>query len=66
MNNRWLNQFAPRTYIKEEWYQNIMLPPTWEEWIAILQTLPNDKAYGLSILHNEFYKQAGISTKRLT
>jgi len=66
MNDRWLNQFAFKSYINDNWYQNIMVPPTWEEWIGILQSLPNDKACGLSNLHNEFYKQTGISSKKLT
>ncbi len=43
-----------------------MVPPTWDEWSAILQSLPNDKACGPSNLHNEFYKQTEISSKKLT
>ncbi len=43
-----------------------MVPPTWDEWIATLQSLPNDKACGPSTLHNEFYKHAGLPLKKLT
>src|SRR6266542_7118579 len=43
-----------------------MNPPTWDEWQATIQSLPNDKACGPSKLHNEFYKHAGNNTKRLT
>src|SRR6266498_2261015 len=44
MNERWINQFTPKSYINEEWYQSIMVPFTWDEWIATLQSLPNGKA----------------------
>ncbi len=66
MNDRWINQFTPRTFINNDWYQSVMTSPTWDEWIATLQSLPNDKACGPSKLHNEFYKHAGLSTKKLT
>jgi len=66
MNDRWIDQFAPKEYVDADWYWSVMTPPTWEEWLATLQSLPNDKAYGPSKLHNEFYKHAGLSTKKLT
>src|SRR6266498_801394 len=43
-----------------------MIPPTWDEWITTINALPNDKACGPSSLHNEFYKHAGLSLKKLT
>src|SRR6266540_1424801 len=43
-----------------------MIPPTWEEWQATIQSLPNDKACGPSNLHNEFYKHAGPKVANLT
>ena len=43
-----------------------MEPPTWDEWISTLQTLPNDKTCDPSMLHNEFYKHAANPVKRLT
>src|SRR6266540_2532406 len=43
-----------------------MIPPTWEEWQATIQSLPNDKACELSNLHNEFYKHAGPNVAKLT
>src|SRR6266498_2504579 len=43
-----------------------MVPPTWDEWLVSLQSLPNDKAAGPSKLHNEFYKHVGPSMKQLT
>jgi len=66
MNTRWINQFAPKPYINKDWYHNIMIPPTWDEWNVTLQSLPNDKACRPSKLHNEFYKHAGPFTKKLT
>ncbi len=66
MNDRWLQQYAPKEYIKDEWYQSLMVPLTWEEWTATIQSLPNDKACGPSKLHNEFYKHAGPHIAKLT
>src|SRR6266498_634712 len=43
-----------------------MNPPTWDEWQATIQSLPNDKACGPSNLHNEFYKHAGPKVANLT
>ncbi len=63
MNERWLAQFASKPYINDDWYQSIMVLPTWDEWINTLQSLLNDKACGPSKLHNKFYKHAGSSTK---
>jgi len=66
MNERWSEQFASKSYIDPNWYQALMVPPTWDEWIVNLQSLPNDKASGPSKLHNKFYKHACISVKKLT
>jgi len=65
MNDRWTQQYRPKSYIKEEWYQSIMDPPTWEEWQVTIQSLPNDKACGPSKLHNEFYKHASPQVAQL-
>ena len=43
-----------------------MDPPTWDEWRSTIQALPNDKACGLSTLHNEFYKHASPHVAQLT
>ncbi len=66
MNERWSEQFALKSYIQAEWYKNIMVPPTWDEWIVTIRALPNDKACGLSSIHNEFYKKAGQPLQQLT
>src|SRR6266540_4384229 len=65
MNDRWTKQFEPKDYINNNWYNSVMTLPTWDEWTATLQSLPNDKACGLSQLHNEFYKHADDATKQL-
>src|SRR6266540_7513386 len=66
MNERWSQQFTPKLYIRDEWYQSVMDPPTWEEWNNTIHSLPNDKACGPSKLHNEFYKHAGPHVALLT
>ena len=66
MNDRWFNQYTPKTYIRDKWYQSVMASPTWDEWKSTIQSLPNDKACGPSKLHNEFYKHAGPQVALLT
>jgi len=66
MNERWSKQFTPKQYIQAKWYQHIMVPPTWDEWIVTIRALPNDKACGPSSLHNKFYKKAGLPLQQLT
>ncbi len=28
INDRWLNQFAPKEHVNKAWYQSVMVPPT--------------------------------------
>ncbi len=63
MNDRWLNQFASKEHVNEDWYQSVIVPLIWDEWSATLQSLPNDKTCGPSMLYNEFYKRAGPSVQ---
>ncbi len=31
INERWFAQYAPKSFINEDWFQSIMSPPTWDE-----------------------------------
>ena len=42
-----------------------MQPPTTKEWSAVISQLSNDKAAGLSGIHNEMIKHLGPNTHRL-
>ncbi|SRR6266540_4821225 len=65
MNDRWAAQYELKANINPTWYQTVMDPPTWDKWISVMQSMPNDKACGPSNLHNKFYKHADMATKHL-
>ena len=46
-------------YVNSNIYNNIMQPPTYEEWISTLRCLPNDKATGLSKISNKKMSHLG-------
>ena len=53
---RWIQQYAPRSDINENIYNNLMALPDFDEWSAIIASLPNDKACGPSGISNEMLK----------
>jgi len=59
---RWTQQYSPLSTIEDKWYENIMQPPTWDEWIGVINSLPNDKAAGPLGIHNEYLKHLGTTT----
>jgi len=57
--SRWEKQYAPQEWIKEEWYDGMMDPPSREEFDAIVQDAPKSKAPGVSGLTNEMIQHQG-------
>ena len=53
MPPRWTDQYLPKDYINSSCYDNLLQPPTFDEWLAILRHLPKDKAAGPSGITNE-------------
>ena len=51
--NRWRNQYAPCDHINENIYDNLMTPPSYDEWSEIIHDLLHDKAAGPSHITNE-------------
>src|SRR6266498_1931297 len=49
----WVTQYSPKEDIDETIYDNLMLEPTWEEWICAIGSLPKGKATGPSGISNE-------------
>ena len=56
---RWAYRYLPIDRIQSSWYDDILQPPTQEEWSDILRTLPLGKAAGTSGISNEMLCQIG-------
>src|SRR5207248_6205297 len=56
---RWAHRYLPIDRIQSSWYDDILQPPTQEEWSDILRTLPLGKAAGPSGISNEMLRQIG-------
>jgi len=65
MSSRWIDQFNPRDYVDESHYSNLMQPPTYDEWVAVLKSLPNNKAAGPSGISNEMLSHLGDKLQQL-
>jgi len=65
MSRKWKAQYRPKEYINNNWYSNLMQPPTFDEWISVLHSLPSDKAAGPSGITNEMISYLGSKTQHL-
>ena len=65
LDGRWASQYQPKDYISDNIYSNLMQPPTFNEWCAVLSDLPKDKAAGPSGIHNEMFQHLGDKFKHL-
>src|SRR5215216_2275358 len=59
MPSRWINQYLPKDYINSNCYDNLLQPPTIDEWLGILRHPPKDKAAGPSEITNEMLTHLG-------
>ncbi|KAF9972727.1 hypothetical protein BGZ75_001375, partial [Mortierella antarctica] len=57
--SRWDNQYTPKEWIEEEWYQGLMDPPKLSEFESVLMESPKHKAPGASGTINELFQQQG-------
>src|SRR5215216_3996983 len=65
LDGRWISQYQTKEYISENIYDNIMQPPTYNEWCSVLSHLAKDKAAGPSGIHNEMFQHLGDKFKHL-
>ena len=59
MSERWKSQYSPLDSIDNSWYDDLMKSPSFDEWIAVVLKLPNEKAAGPTGIHNEQIKHLG-------
>ena len=56
MKERWQIEYTPRDDIDDSIYQDLLAPPTEEEWDNMIKNLPNNKAAGNSRIPYELFK----------
>ena len=64
LNEDWKKEYLPKSYIKKEWFTNLMDPITEEELNTTLKDLPNNKASGLSMISYEMLKRLGPRARK--
>src|SRR5215212_8280948 len=56
MPDRWQTAYTPQDNIDSDIYQDLMAPPTDDEWNSMIQALPNNKAASNSRIPYELFK----------
>ncbi|KAF9431129.1 hypothetical protein BGZ76_000532 [Entomortierella beljakovae] len=56
---RWMSQYSPKEWIKEEWYDGLMDLPSVEEFEKVLHSVPKGKASGETGTSNELFTHQG-------
>ena len=65
MSRKWKAQYRLKEYVNSDVYTNLLQPPTLDEWISVLKSLPADKAAGPSGITNEMISHLGSKTQYL-
>ena len=60
----WLPRYAPIDQIDETWYNSLLTPPTFDEWMTHVRDSPNNKAAGTSGISYEMIKHLGPLTQQ--
>ena len=59
LSDSWKDQYSPRSFIEDEWFNILNNRIEKEELKTMLKTLPNNKAAGPSGIKNEMLKNLG-------
>ncbi|GET55071.1 RNA-directed DNA polymerase from mobile element jockey-like [Rhizophagus irregularis DAOM 181602=DAOM 197198] len=62
---RWSSAYRPMDDVDSSIYNSLLDPPTLEEWLSTVSTMPNDKAPGPSMITYEMLKHLGPTTSAL-
>jgi hypothetical protein len=65
LNDEWRPFYQPLENVDTTIYDNLMDPPSADEWYDLIAYLPNGKAPGPSKVSNEMLKHLGPITKKL-
>ena len=62
---QWTQQYKPKSYIRDDIYDNLMDAPSYDEWIQVIQHLPKDKAAGPTQITNEMLQHLGEHVQKI-
>ena len=65
LDDEWVSSYRPVDHINNSIYNDLMSPPSADEWYDLVNSLPNGKATGPSKVSNEMLKHLGPTTKKL-
>ncbi|GBB83923.1 hypothetical protein RclHR1_10590005 [Rhizophagus clarus] len=63
--DRMHSEYSPMDNVSPDIYGSLLSPPSLEEWLTIISSMPNDKAPGLSMITYEMLKHLGPTTNSL-
>ncbi|GET56225.1 Tbingi protein [Rhizophagus irregularis DAOM 181602=DAOM 197198] len=63
--DRWSSAYHPLDDVDSSMYNSLLDPPTLEEWLSTVSSMPNDKAPGPSMITYEMLKHLGSNTSAL-
>jgi hypothetical protein len=65
IDDDWISSYQPINGIDVSVYNDLMLPPSADEWYNIISSLPDGKAPGPSKVSNEMLKHLGDTSRRI-
>ncbi|GBB92790.1 hypothetical protein RclHR1_20570005 [Rhizophagus clarus] len=63
--DRWRSAYSPMNTISSDIYSSHLAPPSLEEWLSTVSSMPNGKAPGPSMITYEMLKHLGPTTNNL-
>ncbi|GBB94895.1 hypothetical protein RclHR1_24350003 [Rhizophagus clarus] len=63
--DRWCSAYSPMDTVSPDIYNSLLSPPSLEEWLSTVSSMPNGKAPGLSMITYEMLKHLGPTTNSL-
>jgi len=52
---QWQARYLPVDHVDSSWYDSLLIPPTFNEWMSHIKDSPNNKAAGISMLFMEIH-----------
>ncbi|GBC10533.1 hypothetical protein RclHR1_00970034 [Rhizophagus clarus] len=63
--DRWHSEYLPMNTVSPDIYNSLLAPPSLEEWLSTVSSMPNGKAPGPSMITYEMLKYLGPATNSL-
>ncbi|GBB98574.1 hypothetical protein RclHR1_32690001, partial [Rhizophagus clarus] len=63
--NRWRSEYSPMDSVSPDIYSSLLSPPSLEEWLSTVSSIPNGKAPSPSMITYEMLKHLGPITNSL-